>query len=90
MDCKFLYTFKVGEVAILINTVNHPEYENTNVVIKKGLERDVGIDPDSMNINPGLTYQVETWDGRRLAAQRHQLKPKVAPPSVVLEIEEVT
>ena len=65
--------FKEGDVAIARHFTSHPQYEGTPVKVSGGLRwRWI----KELQGNALCTYEIETVDGVKLAAQEFQLQPK--------------
>jgi hypothetical protein len=73
--------FEIGEIAVLIGTVNFHEYLGQDVEIIGGLEmRNIYTSRDRMESYDALRYLVITSNGHRLAVRPEYLRKKRPPP----------
>lgn len=71
--------FRVGEIAILINTTHFHEYEGSDCEIKQLMSPLESICMNELKAMTKLRYKIELPDGMRLNAGPHQLKKKRSP-----------
>lgn len=82
--------FHVGEVAILINAENFPEYNNQECVITQPLLPHLCCNTATMQDEVRFSYVVRMkCDNMKLNARPDQLKPRVGPEELKKVEEEV-